>query len=196
MAHDLAENYSSSVLNGYIDPSLGSFLFDSFLKTPNKNDAEMFKGVLFEDAIGPNIRRYLFVPDEYKNDKKTIDNMIWKEAASLFINPTPSQDAKIKSELSVTDVNNTVSTKKDKIDKVQPKPIESKKNRFAVIERAVFGLFLRDGKRISILGIEKCFLKILKINLFYIIIIYLEVSFNIYRALFMLLWKSMKIKCM
>lgn len=53
--------------------------------------------------------------------------MIWKEAASLFINPTPSQDAKIKSELSVTDVNNTVSTKKDKIDKVQPKPIESKK---------------------------------------------------------------------
>lgn len=65
-----------------------------------------------------------------------------------------------------------------------------------MIERAVFGLFLRDGKRISILGIEKCFLKILKINLFYIIIIYLEVSFNIYRALFMLLWKSMKIKCM
>lgn len=24
--------------------------------------------------------------------------MIWKEAASLFINPTPSQDVKIKSE--------------------------------------------------------------------------------------------------
>ncbi|EFC6675655.1 hypothetical protein E6C98_25895, partial [Escherichia coli] len=111
LAHDLAENYSSSVLNGYIDPSLGSFLFDSFLKTPNKNDAEMFKGVLFEDATGPNIRRYLFVPDEYKNDKKTIDNMIWKEAASLFINPTPSQDVKIKSEPPVKNINNTISTK-------------------------------------------------------------------------------------
>ncbi|HGC4321240.1 TPA: hypothetical protein ACIYL4_005778, partial [Escherichia coli] len=85
LAHDLAENYSSSVLNGYIDPSLGSFLFDSFLKTPNKNDAEMFKGVLFEDAMGPSIKRYLFVPDELKNDKKVIDNMIWKEAASLLL---------------------------------------------------------------------------------------------------------------
>lgn len=56
-----------------------------FLKTPNKNDAEMFKGVLFEDAMGPSIKRYLFVPDEFKNDKKVIDNMIWKEAASLLL---------------------------------------------------------------------------------------------------------------
>lgn len=147
LAHDLAENYSRSVLNGYIDPSLGSFLFDSFLKRPNKNDAEMFKGVLFEDATGPNIRRYLFVPDEYKNDKKTIDSMIWKEAASLFINPTPSQDVQIKLAPLTKSIGNTTSTKQNKNDKVKTKPLECKQNRVAIIERAVFGLFLKNKKK-------------------------------------------------
>lgn len=96
--------------------------------------------------------------------------MIWKEAASLFINPTPSQDVKIKSEPPVKNINNTISTKQNKNDKVKAKPSECKQNRVAVIERVIFELFLKGKKKINISGTGVCFSKTLIISLFRIII--------------------------
>ncbi len=93
LAESLKSSYSSDTLTSPIDPEIGSMLFDQFLKNPDLEDASIFKGVLFEDSVVPNARRYLFVPDSMKGDKTAISNMIWKEAAIKFFKATDGKRA-------------------------------------------------------------------------------------------------------
>lgn len=96
LAQDLKESYGQETLATPVDSELGAMLFDQFLKNPDLEDASIFKGVLFEDSVVPNARRYLFVPDSLSSDKTAISNMIWKEAASKFFKINDNKKTPVK----------------------------------------------------------------------------------------------------
>lgn len=94
LAADIKENSPKNYYSSYVDPRIAALLLDAFLVQPDETDARMFMGVLFEDSSVPNAVRYLYVPDELKNDPKAVANVIWNEPVGLYIkNEKPLQSA-------------------------------------------------------------------------------------------------------
>lgn len=138
LAENLKTSYSSDTLTSPIDPEIGSMLFDQFLKNPDLEDASIFKGVLFEDSVVPNARRYLFVPDSMKGDKTAISNMIWKEAAIKFFKATDGKRA------TPVQQSNANALEKKKTDEKQT--VVMKRSKLLAIESKLIKISVNDRK--------------------------------------------------
>ncbi|NIL01468.1 HAD-IA family hydrolase [Yersinia mollaretii] len=135
LARDIKEYSPSDYYSSYVDPRLSALLLDSFLSQPDENDARMFMGVLFEDSSIPNAVRYLYIPDELRNDPKIIENIIWKEPVALFIKKTSNPDK------------NAISPPKLGSTPIQSKSIVfTKISNLMTIERKILNLALNDRK--------------------------------------------------
>lgn len=84
LAEDLKRGMPIENLDSYVDPNIAGYAFNNYLKEPQINDAKLLSGIIFEDAVAPNARKYIVIPDNLKSDELAIKNMIWKEAIHFF----------------------------------------------------------------------------------------------------------------
>jgi len=149
LAMDLKTQMPNENLYLYIDPVVAGYGFDIFLKKPENNDISILSGILFEDAVAPNSRRYIVPPANLSKDDNVIKNMIWKEAAVFFI---PKSDKAIAASPPKKDAE--VLTAKNVKPQIKQEELELSSqakvrviNFIETIERNLVPIFLRDKKK-------------------------------------------------